>query len=217
MPERKGGTELPERYGRGMFREYAPQSLLTLERIGVVEFCSKEDLRSIPSIPESYKPLYSQLLKRLDFGNERAPLKLRAIYDFLEGYGKFVSTFAVCSKGCAYCCHIDVSITDLEAKLIEEETGRKRVTSKTRPTAGHTERCPFLTTDNGCSIYKVRPFHCRTFHTLDDPKYCKTGERHQIYGSYMGQYSVTMYAKLSRKIKQLNRNSPILDIRDFYG
>lgn len=42
--------------------------------------------------------------------------KLEGLYDFLDRYNSFVSTFTVCKKGCAHCCQIGVSMGHLEAE-----------------------------------------------------------------------------------------------------
>ncbi len=183
-----------------------------------MEYRDKDDKRELPEIPKRYDSDFLELLKYLQFEGARATLKLRKIYSFLDSYGEFVSTFSVCAKGCAHCCRIEVSITDIEAKLIEEETGRRRNTSKKNPPVDYCSPCPFLTEADVCAIYHVRPFHCRTFHTLDDPKYCAiNGEPHQIYGSWKGRYTVPFYAKLNRIIRDFVRNNPISDIRDFFS
>ncbi len=98
-----------------------------------------------------------------------------------------------CEKGCATCCSVNVKITSIEGEIIydfiqeqgrEEWFGtilnREQSTEKVKQTtndfakaclAGEeavvqekqgTGQCPFLQ-DNICSIYTVRPFHCRCF------------------------------------------------------
>jgi len=115
------------------------------------------------------------------------------------------------------CLFLIQRLTDLEAALIEEQIGRKRKLPKGTPSVLSTEKCPFLSKNRECSIYYCRPFHCRTFHTLDDPKYCKTGEDHQVYGSWAGQYTTGLYRKLNDVLNHFNENRPSYDIRDFFG
>lgn len=42
------------------------------------------------------------------------------------------------------------------------------------------KRCVFLTADNLCSVYPVRPGACRTHVSLDDPDHCKPGYEGKI-------------------------------------
>jgi Fe-S-cluster containining protein len=98
-----------------------------------------------------------------------------------------VEPHVVCRKGCSLCCHQHVMISELEARLIESATGRKRATQRRlRPeellavTRERQERyigvaCTFLGTDGACTIYEHRPMKCRTHFTLaDDPGPCDT-------------------------------------------
>lgn len=80
-----------------------------------------------------------------------------------------------CAKGCAKCCHTDISIFTWEAELIvdwfmahsesqknslkslwmnDQEKGLDQYENEAMP-------CAFLF-DNACSIYEVRPVICRT-------------------------------------------------------
>lgn len=179
-----------------------------------VRFRKKDEFVTLPPIPQHFGTDCESLERELRFSNERQALKLKKIYRFLDGYGDFVSTFAVCQKGCAHCCHIDVAMTPAEAALIEQETGQKKQTPRGAKSSGHTTACPFLSENMECTIYHVRPFHCRTFHTLDDPKYCASGEPHKVYGSMNGKYTVRLYAQLSRFIR--TPDDPLWDIRDFF-
>lgn len=183
----------------------------------IMKYRNKDDIRELPEIPKKYNFEFQNLLSDLQSLNERPTLRLKKIYKFLDSYAEFVSMFSVCSKGCAYCCYIDVLLTDIEARLIEEETGKKRSTIRRMPSKGHTSPCPFLIKLNMCSIYNIRPFHCRTFYALDDPKYCKTGEPHQVYGAAEKGYQVSYYQKIVKYIWSYNRNKPLLDIRDYFS
>ncbi|GFO70449.1 hypothetical protein GMLC_40280 [Geomonas limicola] len=171
----------------------------------------------IPTVPDEFFDEFTVLLKQLETVNERATLKLRKIYSFLDKFSDFVSTFTVCGKGCSHCCKIGVGITDLEAKMIEETTGRVRKQPKTGAAHADPTPCPFLDASGACTIYSCRPFNCRTLYTLDDPEFCRTGEPHFIYGSSDGQYSVYFYAKLNEVLVRLNGRKPVYDIRDLFG
>jgi hypothetical protein len=90
---------------------------------------------------------------------------------------------AACRRGCSHCCHIPVSITSAEARVIGAATGKAVAApagltcgdldlSKVRPWEVQQRRfigqpCPFLS-GSECSIYDSRPFACRVHVSLDD-------------------------------------------------
>ena len=178
---------------------------------------NQESSSCLPEIPEKYTQEYIKLLKKLEFGNERTSIKLKKIYAFMEDFASFVATFSVCGKGCSFCCHQHVYLTEFEARYIEQNTGRQCNAEKRVATTQVSGPCPFLDQAGACTIYESRPFHCRTYHTLDDPKFCETGEEHYVFGSNNGEYTVSFYKHFSQIIHAYNRNNPALDIRDFFG
>lgn len=187
------------------------------EGIGnMLKYRDKNDHIELPEIPEEIYQIFDKLYKHLNSTNQRTLLKLRKIYDFMDLYSNFVSTFAVCKKGCSHCCSIDVSVAEIEAIYIEENSSIKIKRPLKRQTRGNKSKCPFLV-ENECSIYGIRPFQCRTFFTLDNPKYCSSGEEHKIYGSFNGGYTVDFYEKLDKILRELNTKKSILDIRDYFG
>lgn len=91
-----------------------------------------------------------------------------------------------CKKGCAFCCHIRVSATPLEADAIVKYCKANNIPINTdrlkeQEKLGTEEymfsphkKCVFLTDDNLCSIYPVRPMACRTYFVTNDPADCNT-------------------------------------------
>ncbi|HIP33359.1 MAG TPA: YkgJ family cysteine cluster protein [Bacteroidia bacterium] len=174
----------------------------------------KSDIIDLPKIPTHFVELANTLIKDIFTTEESKINKLEKIYNFLTIYGNFVQTFSVCSKGCSHCCSIDVQITELEAIYIQEKGHKQLKEYIHNKSINNYTPCPFLNSDNGeCTIYNDRPFNCRTFHTLDDPKYCETNEEHQLYNTYTSEY----YSKLFDILLQyLNRHQDIYDIRDYF-
>jgi Fe-S-cluster containining protein len=92
-----------------------------------------------------------------------------------------------CEYGCGYCCHLKVSCSVPEILVIVNflhangqikhyrqqfstapELIRQRVNKDDRWWIEHTVPCIFLDTEKSiCSIYEVRPFSCRGYHSLD--------------------------------------------------
>jgi len=92
--------------------------------------------------------------------------KLQYLYDFMDDIYGFVGKFIPCKKGCIHCCHIPVSISELEVDFMTKLTNTKR--SKTNSRVTDTDSpCPFLK-NGACAIYKARPFVCRQHVMLDE-------------------------------------------------
>lgn len=88
-----------------------------------------------------------------------------------------------CTKGCSFCCYVNVDITDEEAKvLIPHVTPdvkaklekQRHITQKTYATLPYKDRaCAFLV--NGtCSVYNDRPLACRKYMVTGDKELCNT-------------------------------------------
>lgn len=182
-----------------------------------MNYRDKQDLIKIPDIPDEYIYKLDKMIHDIKYKNERSVLKLKKIYLYMDHFSKYISTFAVCGKGCAHCCKIDIHLTKIEADFIRIEVPSKYYSEAVKKTINHSSNCPFLDKNNECSIYSIRPFQCRVFYTLDDPKYCENGEPHNVYGSHDGLYTVNIFSELNDELIKLNRNSKFYDIRDFFG
>lgn len=179
----------------------------------------KRDLRVLPPIPAELANGFQELLgAKIGRGGLTYIERLEAVYGFMDRFNAFVATFAVCRKGCNQCCRIDVLVGRLEAEYIATKGGIGLDVGWER-TAGNRSACPFIGIDGGCSVYDSRPFNCRTFHTLDDPKYCvNPAEEHQVYGSASSGYGVTIYRTLADWLKDAHESNGLLyrDIRDWF-
>ena len=85
-----------------------------------------------------------------------------------------------CAAGCNHCCRSPVGVVAAEAVLIGHYVDRKfsasaRAELEQRMTARKaalqrdplgTHMCP-LNVDGRCSVYEVRPYNCRMFHSFD--------------------------------------------------
>lgn len=92
------------------------------------------------------------------------------------------STIA-CQKGCSYCCHMPVTLSEDEAALIGHyckkngiQINKKYLKKQLRiPEASiHSSdisACVFLK-NRLCSIYPVRPYNCRKYLVYNTPKFC---------------------------------------------
>jgi Fe-S-cluster containining protein len=99
-----------------------------------------------------------------------------------------------CKKGCAFCCHYVVDMTLTEAQIIVEYCKEKGIEIDkeklaTQQPLSTTERpkhkdsaCVFLSPDNSCKIYDVRPIACRMQLVVTAPKYCDASEKTRKVG-----------------------------------
>lgn len=90
-----------------------------------------------------------------------------------------------CRSGCSFCCYLNVELCPQEVFLIWEYMHHNFDSSKikgikfqvyknsenikgvsTNKRLQINIKCPFLNEDNSCSIYEVRPFNCRNFHSI---------------------------------------------------
>jgi len=105
--------------------------------------------------------------------------QLKPIYSEFETRTEAYTADAICKAGCAFCCthYGTLDITTLEGWVIRDwilKLGASRRTAmlkkleknRKRKEQGNSARCPFLTRDNTCSIYDIRPFSCRQLYSL---------------------------------------------------
>jgi hypothetical protein len=75
-----------------------------------------------------------------------------------------------CRRGCAFCCHVDIDVTPLEAiRLARRAPGAG---AGARPSARRAP-CPLLS-DGACTQYDARPYACRAVFS-PDAKACEDG------------------------------------------
>jgi Fe-S-cluster containining protein len=102
-----------------------------------------------------------------------------------------------CGKGCSFCCHYHVDITDDEADLLIQFSKENNI----KIDKPHLEkqkdknvdnwddlkyaerRCVFLNTDGSCRVYQRRPVSCRALQVITDPKLCSTEFKSQNVGA----------------------------------
>ena len=182
-----------------------------------VAFRDRSQVPPLPPIPRHLRWLRSGLRLLLTNVVTDPLSRLRWIYRYLNVYNRFVATFAVCQRGCSHCCSIDVHMTELEAMYISQANG-VGYSRKAIATGGHTSPCPFLGANGECTIYDSRPLNCRTFHTLDDPKYCATPDvDHVVYGVASRGYGSRILAELAWAVTENNQAGQKKDIRDFFS
>ena len=85
-----------------------------------------------------------------------------------DGFGdvKDLSIHGKCSK-CGGCCSDILPLTDLEIKRLRDFVVKNKYRPNTKITvlsnASYDMTCPFLSSENTCTIYEIRPSVCRLF------------------------------------------------------
>lgn len=171
------------------------------------------DLPPVPRpLVEKANALYTYLM------HSRAPLgeQLQAVYRYTDEFSPFIAPFMSCSKGCSYCCHMDVQITTLEAEYIQVHAGVTLRDAGTI-TTGHRDPCPFLARGGSCGIYSSRPLMCRLYHAVGEPANCQPG-RSQIHYGHAPLFGNPIYANLVRWVHHatIDGGGTLRDLRDFF-
>lgn len=147
-----------------------------------------------------------------------ARAKLNKVFRLMDAAVQATAPYVACRKGCSACCHMNVSISAIEAERLAVASGRRM--SKVKHPTKHDLRkfsgnpCPFLSRDGVCSVYDDRPFACRAHQSFDLDNYWCQPERSQV--AQMGQvklggaYDAYMGIVLDTKL------GGFADIRDFF-
>lgn len=169
----------------------------------------------IPNFPSSFINEYNRIANIVQFENVNPIEKLELIYFLFDKVTDFISPYTVCEKGCSHCCHVKVPITSLEASYIQRKACISKDDGKSITIFNDRQKvpCTFLCTEGSCTIYKFRPFTCRTYHVIDDPKYCKQQIIQHV--EYKSESNVVL-KKLEKIILYLNDGESIRDIRDYF-
>ena len=188
----------------------------------------------LPPIPKTLKDEYINLIVDIKSSKISDIEFLKKIYEYLDKYNKFVKTFTKCKQSCGYCCDIPVGITLIEAEYIKTNNKKLKINTQyihplkiieNQKSKKYFGKCPFLNPQNDCSIYKERPFACRTFHSIDGPEGCKDKDsNHNIYGTQdpksmaLGKVNLgsDILNALFMIIVKRNKNNTVKDIKDFF-
>lgn len=122
------------------------------------------------------------MLSDLLEGNLTESEQLRSLYAWIDERCSAVTARAVCSPGCAHCCRGPVQISEAEASLISEFSGRSFTSNAQAASSPFASLCPLLDTESKlCSVHEVRPTACRTRFAFDDAGLCSNRAFHQTY------------------------------------
>lgn len=172
---------------------------------------------SIPPIPRDIANEVSSILNNALNANISIYDKIEICYEQVDKILNILKESFPCKPGCSFCCKHDVLITELEANYISLKTGIKLNMQKF--SYFNHSNCPFLK-DDFCSIYKYRPFICRTYHILASPENCKKDLSNKClqYGKELSGYGNPIFKAIGEWINIVNSkaNYSKKDIRDFF-
>lgn len=163
-----------------------------------------ESLETVLSMPSSLRSKYTKIEKVTDETME------------------LLVPFVPCGSGCSHCCKQAVIITDFEANRISEfiKVACRKVGEVTRSKIDamvqryKSQPCPFLSTAGTCTIYEVRPFVCRSHHTISsNPEVCDISENQDAEVAKVNLvHLIGVNQRLSRMVQE-----NMSDIREYFG
>jgi hypothetical protein len=72
----------------------------------------------------------------------------------------------MCGSGCSHCCHVRLSVTNVEAQAIRDEVAawpaERRMALAARVASAPSDRCAALDDSGRCLVYAARPIVCRS-------------------------------------------------------
>ena len=171
----------------------------------------------VKSIPPALARREDNLPTTVAAMNASPRSKLRAINNVLDSFGEATAPFVACKRGCSSCCHMNITISQVEANEIARKSMRACQTLEQHVSHDFGEfsgvPCPFLI-DDACSIYGDRPYVCRKHYSFDTtPHWCHPERSTQIKAQLIHfNGAQRAYEGVVAKI----RGNVMADIRDFF-
>jgi Fe-S-cluster containining protein len=185
------------------------------EQLEIAQENARRNFEQITSrIPPRLAQKEEALLEKFSKRRGNPLTKLRALYEFMDELYAFINQFTPCKKGCDFCCKYEVSISELEARYIEDVAKIKRLKSLLPKLDFHGTPCPFLK-GGACSIYKCRPFVCRRYVSLcQTPTWCHPDR------SNTAKFALPRFSEVDKSFELIRQESGFTeraDIRQVFG
>ena len=179
--------------------------------------------RNADAISRELNPILPEVIDSLNHVITTRDSRLRK-YERLQEIqvrvSNIIEPYTPCSQGCSYCCHMAVVLSEYEAGLIAKFLDRpyvKQPRLSIDELSVHHEQwlrdytnvpCTLLTPEGKCSVYPVRPFACRTHHTIaPDNKCCDL--------TYMQVTPMVDLGILEKTYVGIFRDQPFGEIREY--
>jgi uncharacterized protein len=153
--------------------------------------------------------------KALQSSQRNTEHRLEELRELGDQYTRALAPVSACHAECSHCCHIPVTISAAEARMIGKAIGIRPVelepgTIKEPGPSGYDQPCPFLK-NNRCGIYAHRPMPCRWLFNLDaDALLCELVEGMAVPVPYANlQHFHLLYT-------QISFGEALADLRDFF-
>lgn len=165
-----------------MFPQLPPDDLPSAVRQLLEPGSSPRREKLLSAHPELEETALLHRVASIATENSSFKSKRRKILELTEELVRSIGEVAICSQGCAHCCHMPTFIYAHEAEALGLASGRspKRLPYRPRDTVMYEaaayvgQPCPFLDANHACAVYAQRPLICRLHHSLgDDPEACR--------------------------------------------
>lgn len=171
----------------------------------------------VKSIPPELSKREDEIQLTLTKKNASPRSKLGKIYSLLADLGQVAEPYIACGKGCSSCCKMNVTISQIEANLIAEKTGKKSKQLANSKTYNSDKfigiPCVFLK-DDSCTIYDIRPFVCKHHLWFDTSAYWYNPVHSLKVNVPMLQFSGAQNAFCD--VTKKDSGGIFADIRDFF-
>ncbi|CAG37112.1 YkgJ family cysteine cluster protein [Desulfotalea psychrophila] len=153
----------------------------------------------------------ASIAERQSKSSESQRDKLMEIYALAGELTAEISPLTPCRAGCSNCCHINISISPLEAGIIADEIGIDPGTGDITLTDDfYGSKCPLLVNEK-CSVYHVRPYFCRRFISLMPSEYWCDHRRILNH-----DFPLLQFSEINRAYYQLINGGGLRDIRRWF-
>lgn len=176
-------------------------------------FSDENQIKAAAAIPIKLQAKEERFFDKMSHTKVGSLRKLEMLYSLMDELSISLSKFMPCKKGCAFCCHYKISISEIEVAYIEKHTKHRRLKKMTSWQDFHGHACPFLK-ENVCSIYAVRPFACRRHNALTKDAFWCNHEHSDRAFPLIRFTNVDRVFDLIRLEANASEHS---DIRQFFG
>jgi Fe-S-cluster containining protein len=156
----------------------------TMEKLMQSVRHEQQKLMAIVSMIGFYQNLWNKIEE-----HSGSYMAMESFYKFMDTYEKEMNpedrAAIKCRKGCSFCCHIEVGVSEPEIDLIIDyiqehdvaiDMARLELQQNFKDDKEHMlspfSKCVFLTGQQECGIYPVRPMACRKHFVTTDPMLC---------------------------------------------